>query len=389
MLTYHQCGHNFVWNIDSIREDGSGEGLIVSPVNVRADRIADRIPEDLLENSWFDPQFYLPHDSKSKLGSYDFFPGNVLEDFSTTDFLDHAHDVARDCLEFQARLGLRYAVIPTRYYEDLPDGYLEQLTDLFVEPFLEAYRQLELRQPLLLTVIARPLHLDRGVSRDEILSWATSFEQIDGLYLIFDNDFYTKQIKDAGYLAGQLRFIKAVRDTGLEVHVGYSGLEGLLLSIADPTSVSMGSYENLRSFGTLRLETRERGPRRGPRPRIYSGTLLQWIEDIFIPPISELVPDWEELFDDSPYTEYLLDLESTLNFQRSEIYKHYFHLFSRQVADLPNVAARPAHVRAAVEGALHRFDDIRGAGVYLDGESDGSHLPAWMNALAMFEAEPL
>lgn len=388
MLTYHQCGHNFIWNIDSLRDDDSGEGLIISPVNVEADRIPDRIPEEIRERSWLDPQFYLPHDSKSKLETYDFFPGNVLEDFSTTDFLDHAVEVAHKSLSFQADLSVRYLVIPTRYYDDLPDAYLEQLSEVFVKPFLDAYRDLELEQPILLTVIAKPLHLERGVSRDEILSWATSFDDIHGLYLVFDNDFYTKQIKDPEYLTGQMRFIRAIRDTDLQVHVGYSGLEGLLLSVADPTSVSMGSYENLRSFGTLRLETRDPGPRRGPRPRIYSATLLQWIEDTFMPPIRELVPDWEGLFDDSPYKDYLLDPASALNFQRSEIYKHYFYLFSRQVAELPDVPARPDHIRAAVEQALARFGDISAARVYLDGDSDGSHLPAWMNALAMFEAEP-
>jgi hypothetical protein len=387
MLTYHQCGHNFVWNIDALGDDDSGEGLIISPVNVEADRIRDRISGDIRAGSWFDPQFYLPDDSKGKLETYDFFPGNVLKNFSTTDFLDHAYEVASQCLKFQADLGLRYVVIPARYYEDLPDRYLAQLAQLFVEPFLTAHDHLGLEPPVLLTLIAKPLHLERGIPRDEILSWATSFEKVGGLYLIFDNDFYSKQIKDPEYLVGQLRFIKALRDTGLEVHVGYGGLEGLLLSAADPTSVSMGSYENLRSFGTPRLETRERSPRRPPRPRIYSATLLQWIDDTLVPPIRQLVPDWQDLFDESPYKEYLLDPKTVLNFQRSELYKHYFYLFSRQIGGLPSVSDRPDYIRGAVREALARFDDIGTRGVYLDGDSDGSHLPAWMNALAMFEAE--
>ena len=388
MLTYHQCGHNFIWNIHSLQNDGAGEGLIISPVNVEADRIAGRVPQEIIATSWMDPQFYLPHDNKSNLATYPYFPGNVLDDFTTADFESHAFEVARECLVFQADLGLRYLVIPTRYFEDLPENYLEQLDTLFVEPFVEARSELGLSQPLLLTVIAKPLHLESGTLRDELLTWATGSDEVSGIYLIFDNNFYSKQIKEADYLADALRFVRALRMNSLEVHLGYSGLEGLLLSVADPTSVSIGSYENLRSFGTLRLETREPGVRRGPRPRIYSARLLQWIEDTFLPPLRALTPGWQDLFDDSPYKEYLLNPTSSLNFQRSEIYKHYFFLFSQQVAALPEPSQRAAGLRAHVTDALNLFEQVRATGVFLDSDSDQSHLPAWLNALAMYEAQP-
>jgi hypothetical protein len=28
---YHQLGHNFIWNLDSIRADSSGDGVIIGP----------------------------------------------------------------------------------------------------------------------------------------------------------------------------------------------------------------------------------------------------------------------------------------------------------------------------------------------------------------------
>jgi hypothetical protein len=279
-------------------------------------------------------------------------------------------------------------VIPTRYFDDLPENYLEQLHSMFVGFFIEARRELGFMRPLILTVIAKPLHIEPGTSRNELLSWATAYEDISGIYLIFDNNFYSKQIKDPGYLAGALRFVRALRQNELEVHLGYSGLEGLLLSVADPTSVSVGSYETLRSFATLRLETREPGVRRGPRPRIYSGRLLQWIEDTYLPAFRELVPNWRDLIDDSPYKDYLLNPDSALSFQRSEIYKHYFCLFSRQIAALPDVPRRGEYLRDRVRDALGFFERIRASGLFLDSDSDHSHLPAWLNALAMFEAQP-
>jgi len=389
MLIYHQCGHNFVWNIQSLLQDVVGNGLIISPVNVDADRIRDRIPHELLSNSWIDPQFYLPDDSKSKLATYPFFPANVLDGFSTADYQSCAFEVAKACLTFQHSLGLKYLVIPTRYFEDFPDNYLEQLESFYLEPFVKAKYELGLTNPLLLTVITKPLHLESGMPRDELLSWATSYAEVSGIYLILDNNFHSKQIKDPKYLAGALRFIRALRLNDLEVHVGYSGLEGLLLSVADPTSVSVGSYENLRSFDISRLVTREPGSQQyGPRPRVYSGRLLQWIEDTYLPPLRELTPDWKDLFDDSPYKEYLLDSEISLNFQRSELYKHYFLLFSEQIAALPAVQDRAQYIKELVMDAMALFEQIEASGVFLDPNSDRSHLPAWLNALAMYQRQP-
>ena len=388
MLTYHQCGHNFVWNLQSLQNDGAGEGLIVSPANVEADKISRRIPAEVRESSWIDPQFYRPNDNKSKLKTYPFFPGNMLENFSTGDFENYAVEIARECLRFQDSLNFRYLVIPTRYFDDLPEDYLTQLAELFVEPFRQARLELHLAKPLLLTVIAKRLHLDVGSARDELLSWMTGFGDVDGIYLILDGGSRAKQIKDAEFLSGALRFIRALRLNDMEVHVGYCGVEGLLYSIADATSVTVGSYENLRSFNIQRFVSQENGTRRGPRPRVYSGRLLQWIEDIYLGPLRQLVPDWQLLFDDSPYRDYLLDPSSALNPQRAEIYRHYFFSFSRQIRQLPGLGARSAHLRARVRDAMGLFEQIGAANVFLNPDSDGSHLPSWLNALAMFEGRP-
>lgn len=389
MLTYHQCGHNFVWNLKSHREDGIGAGFIISPVNIEAEKIKERFRVAERRSSWMDPQFYLPHDGKGKLGTYSYFPANVLEEFSTSEFAEQARAIARDCLEFQASLDPRYLVIPTRHFEDIPDNHLDQLTELLVTPFLEARAELGLSHPILLTVIAKGIHLDDGPARDEILSWATGIEEVGGVYLLFDNQFRAKQLKDPGYLAGQLRFVHALRSNQMEVHIGYTGLEGLLLSIADPTSVTMGAYENLRRFDVARLETREPSQRRGPAPRIYSGRLLQSLPETTLPAVRELVPHWERLFTDSPYLEHLLAQAGSLSSNTPELYRHYFFVFGRQVDALPSVDERPEHVRRLIVTAREEFRAVEEeAGVVLDPDSDGSHLPGWLNAITMYEANP-
>ncbi len=387
MLVYHQCGHNFVWNLDSFVEDEVGDGLIVSPVNVPSDRLPERFPPEVRSQSWFDPQFYLPHDNKGGLASYPFFPGNILDDFTTADFSSHAGDIADRCLRYQAQLGFRYMVAPTRYFADLPADHLDQLNDLFVTPFLHAWRQHAGDKPMLVTHIVRPSQIAAGIARDELITWLTGIRDISGVYLIFDSDFSSKQIKDPSYLVGVMRFIHAMRANDLEVHVGYAGLEALLLSCADPTSVSVGAWENLRSFNIKRMETQERRVQRSPRPRIYSPVLLQSVEDTYLGPLRELVPGFEELFAGTRYSEYVTASDTPLSSQRPEVHKHYFAGIAQQIGALPALSERPRHVRGLVRVALQRFEDVDATGVYLDGDSDGSHLPSWLNAIAMFEAQ--
>lgn len=385
MKVLHQHGHNFVWNLDSYEKDGAGDGHIVSPVNIDPDGISSRMSEIVRKRSILDPQFYLPDDPKGCLERYSFFPGNVLDQFETIEFEENAYRVARECLAFQQHMGFQYAVIPTRYFQDHPTNALEQMTALFVEPFVSEHASLGDSPPLLLTVIVKPIHFEDQLLRTELLSWITNYPSLRGVYVIFDNDFYTKQIKDAAYLAAQLLFIHDLRLNGLEVHVGYTNTEAILLSAADPTSVSMGSFENLRSFGIRRLETREPEIRRGPSPRIYSGRLLQWIDDTVVPALRTLVPNWTDLFEDSTYKADIL-AEGEKERYRPKIYKHYFTTFYQQVAGLPEAADdRPAYIRELVIEALDLFEAIRSRGVFLDSDSDGSHLSAWMNALSIYE----
>ena len=207
MRIYHQCGHNTVWNVSSLEDDSAGHGLIVSPVNIPSDKLADRISQELRNTSFLDPQFYRPQDNKNYLETYTFFPANVLDGFNTTNFQSVADTVATECLKFQHLLDFEYSIIPTRYYEHLPQEYLTELSNLFVDPFLQARERLGISKPTLLTVIVRDPQLEDGLLRNELLSWITGFSEIAGVYVIFENSETSKQIKNPDHLVQVLSLI--------------------------------------------------------------------------------------------------------------------------------------------------------------------------------------
>ena len=87
MNVYHQCGHNLVWNLDSLTQDRAGDGMIFSPVNDGPDRIMV-LERDIRTRSLFDPQFYVPASERGKLPEFPFFLSAVMPALTTTDFRD-------------------------------------------------------------------------------------------------------------------------------------------------------------------------------------------------------------------------------------------------------------------------------------------------------------
>lgn len=224
--------------------------------------------------------------------------------------------------------------------------------------------------------------------RNEVLNWITGHQDINGVYIIFENNSLSKQIKDFDFLLNALKFIKILKDNSLEVHLGYTNNEALLYSIAMPDSISIGSYENLRSFGIKRFSEQDSSPMRSPNARLYSSKLLQWIDYRYIQPMKSLIDDYKKYFDESIYNP-LTNFEPEYNwqFKKTEPYKHYFYIFNNQIKNLPeSQTERIDNIKSTIKTAISMFREIED-NVLLDDNSDGSHLPTWFNVINAFKKE--
>ena len=368
MKVYHQVGHNYKWNIDSYN-DGYGDGLILSPVNIESDKLLS-LPETTRRNSFLDPQMYLLGTERASISSYPFFPGNIKAGFTTTDLDTSNTQIAQLCTDYQLNAQMKYVVIPTRYLDATPTKYLEQMTRGFVVPFLDYKEQHGIDAPYLLTVVVKQSILTTEELRDELLNWMTGIQGIAGFYLIFDNDYQSKQIKDFNYLKNALFFIHVLKMNAFEVHIGYTNTEGLLFSAAMPDSVSIGSYENLRNFRISRFEAADGKKKHSPNPRLYSTKLLQWVEYNYIQSMEQMVPDYEQYFDNSAYRPLMFTPTFKWHFMKSELYKHYFEVFSKQAGCLPDIQAeRIENIKAQIQAALRCYREIKRY-ILLDEDSD-------------------
>ena len=104
---YHQLGYNFGWNLDSMKQDNAGSGVILAPRHMERKKV-EKLPVVLRIGAIFDPQFFVPATPKGELVSYDFFPNAIADGFTTTSYdEDMAGECADRCVSFQIANGFR------------------------------------------------------------------------------------------------------------------------------------------------------------------------------------------------------------------------------------------------------------------------------------------
>lgn len=384
--TIHQLGHNSTWNIQAHDEDGVGDGFIISPMHLGKSKLADW-PVERRRRSFFDPQFVIPGDAKKNLASYEFHPGAGGDDFATQSYPQSAAlPNASSCVAFQVQNDFRALVIPSRHLDVPIEDYIRQQHSLFVTPFLTAIKKSKSKKQIFLQVFLTNRMVEEVAYRDSLITWLSSLEEIDGVYLVPSyKERSGKHITSPAYIVGVMELLYKLKQNQILTVVGYTNVEGVLYSCAGADWVGMGSYENTRIFNIANFADAEGGPQQGPRPRIYAPILFQWIDYRYREPIVNANKGW--VFADNRYKVLLWQLPTgKWNFQRSELYKHYFVEYTRQLQRLGGVdeSTRVKSLYSELDNARSEFDRLESAGVILDSNSGGGHIPFWMTALAEF-----
>lgn len=381
---YHQCGARTKWNLDSFTKDNVGDGVIFSPTDEKKEKI-EQIENEVKEKSFFDPQYYWPRSDKKNLKTYEFFPNTMLdEQYSTANYQEKAYEDSYKCVEFQVENNFDRIIIPCVYKENFTEDYLEIQKEWYVVPFLDAISNFETDKPIFLTMIIKDSYLLDEKIRNDLLNFATSFQMIDGIYLIPEHAETYKRIRDERYLFELMKFIDILRQNDLLVHLGYTDIEGFILSLSDITSLSIGSYENTKSFNIEKFRITE-GRRMGPNARVFSNNLLQNVEYTYLASLEASYPRFNELFPENDYKIVMFEPTYNWHFTKPEIYKYYFLEYSKILNELPeNYEERYEYILEKLNQSMIYYKEIEDNGVLLDERSNGNHITHWINVINMF-----
>lgn len=385
---YHQCGHNYSWNVESFGT-GVGDGLILSPVNQKYSNI-EGMDSKLKTKCLFDPQFYLPSSQKKNFLDYPFFPETISgsDGFSTIDFSQLAEESASLCLDFQVKNNFESVVIPARFFDQMITDWVEQ-QELFLRPFLAQIEKRKIQKTVLQTLpITHHMINDAGF-RTKILNWVTSFPRVDGIYLLVNVVEDSKQLLDGNYLFNLMTFIQSCKNANLKIIVGYTNAEALCLSLIDGVDFTIGAFENTRRFSDGRFVDSEE-EKRGPKARIYMPGLVTWIQFNHAKEIKESsVAIWNNIHVNTKYADEAFALPKEPTFNQAPLYKHYFSVFTQQFNELSSLELknRFAKLRDTLKKAQDSYVQIENLPVDLDRHAKGQHIEGWLDCINKYYRE--
>lgn len=397
---YHQCGFRYNWNIDIYREKNIGSGFVLSPINMDKSFLS-RMDDSELESSFFDSQFYTLGITKEAYLSYGFldYIDNLL------DFAKDREYIAKRNIDFQNSINLKYLTIPTidfdlissdniyenvysnlfgNEYDGSTNNNLSIMNEMIIKPFTNYIKTIKTDKKVLLTVI-----FDENIAKnkdrfDELITIITSYDIIDGIYLIPKCSRSYKRIVNIQFLLKTMELIKILKNVGMSVIVGNCDIESILYAVAGADSVTMGIYENLRYYDGNRFIEND-DIKRSPVPRMFSYKLLQWIDWTYLYPISEHYK-MNKIFDDNEYYNMTQIDEYKWHFMKPEPYKHYMVSFSKILDEMPNnERERFEYVNQLLENAKNQYTDFEKSGIILDENSGGSHIAQWKTVLLQYK----
>ena len=267
-----------------------------------------------------------------------------------------------------------------------PD-YTDRQTSYTVQPFLKALAQKKVKKPIYLTLpLTSHMVMDK-LFRTQILNWATSFQEITGVYVMAaPHDERLKQIQSEEFLFSYMEFLRQLRKADLEVLVGYCNTEALLYLMVEGCDITFGAFENTRMFSIDKFVISDED-RRGPKARIFSSHLFNWIQLSQAKEIRDQDSSlWDKVYDPTDHGNRALRLAVEPTFNQAYVYKHHFILFKKAVAHLKRLSVQERYkvLRDRLKRASELYVEISELPMDLERHSKGDHIQPWLNALNKF-----
>lgn len=236
---------------------GTDSGVIVWPRTLDREQVERHAREIRSEGAslLFDPCFYVPNTSRSRILDYPYWE-NV--NFSTSDFTGQAGvDFCRRVIEYQVNiLNVTEILLPGRYANVRNEDWLAMH-----RLFAETADGMRLDRPVYSTIALGPDVLRDRASIDSILDEITAYP-VAGFYFLYrpPNDEYLTT--DDLFLVNLLVAFLSISLADKDIILGYSSQQALLFSAAGVRTIASGNYRNVRCFNPDIFDLEDESERR-------------------------------------------------------------------------------------------------------------------------------
>lgn len=272
MSTYHQIGHHS-FNLVNDKNLKQFSGMVCSPLNYSEDKVINQI-SSLPDNfaSILDPQLYFPRSERGQLRTWRYYP----DDFDSADpeNLNWWEEICVELLDTCKRIGATHVrspcIVPTRFSSE----YYKFCVD--IGNYLYKLAQQEGKGYYQTAIINYDTIKDAG----EAETIASVLSQTDGesIYLILRTDIEPRrELTDSDSLTGVMKLIKLLKDTDINIFVGFCSSEFVLWKYAGAEMFSTGKFFNLRRFTSSRFAEPSGGG--GQLPYWFERNLMAYLRE--------------------------------------------------------------------------------------------------------------
>jgi hypothetical protein len=388
MKIIHHLGHNNKWNIDSYFQNEIGHELLFSAYSFGEDTFSQNTItsnsyklENIIPFSALDLQYFGKQSSKDlgKFNTYNFHPSSYIGTEKTDIY---GPNKIIQGVKFQEKIGFKKIIIPNFYYENGTNELCEAIKNTNVKLKKKDGFEYYLTLPLSF------LNLQNIDNIRNILSVATDKNiQFDGYYIVPEPRLTYKQklCLDYDYLENLYYTFKLLKKNGFKIIYGYANWDALLFSaLVELDYVTIGTYENLRSFKLSRFTDKVSGG--NSKGAYFSGKLLNFIKAEELPKFKrkaalDLIKNEHNIFSDI----ILSDTFLWTSMHKPEIQKNYLLEISNlltKVSSYPETKDRVKYLYHKIKKAIELYKTIYEKGVYLETESSDYHLETWLTFLA-------
>lgn len=383
MKLLHQLGHNFKWNLDAYFENKIGDGFIFCARSFSPSQLGSKISgyegKEYLPVSLVDLQFYGGKKSNGTcLEKYEFHPLHLLVEGKTE--VSIIENIFK-AIEFQRNLGIKNILIPQICEPENSETFIKIAQS--INGILKSRKEEGVKYYMTL-----PLHIN-FVQDDEIvekilIAFTDKSIVFDGFYLACEQNMGTKKIStDFKYYITLSKVLRVLKDQNFETILGFSNIDALVFSsLADIDYVSIGTYENLRSFDPKRFVEEKSGG--GSKGWYFSEKLLNFVKSSELDIIRnqnclDLISNEDNIFSDI-----ILNPGYVWNIHKPDVQKNYLLSASKLLEELSQLSSlqdRKEILKQKIKEARETYKELEARGVFLSEESSGYHLTTWLSAL--------